>query len=82
MTQCKIVEDIFLISLNKERVSSTDGKVNCKSVFASLSSHDEASDSVLSALVNDVASRPGARSLLEKKLVMLANQNNELPADG
>ena len=29
-----------------------------------------------------MASRSGALSLLEKKLVMLANQSNELPADG
>ena len=46
------------------------------------SSSDEAADTIMSALVADVVSRPGALSLLERKLVMLSNQNNELPADG
>ena len=32
-------------------------------------------------LVADVSSRSGAFSLLEKKLVLLSNQGNELPAD-
>ena len=36
----------------------------------------------MTAFVADVSSRPGALSLLEKKLVTLSNQSNELPSDG
>ncbi len=43
---------------------------------------NEAATAVLMNLVADVQGRAGAFSLLEKKLVTLSNQNNELPADG
>ena len=38
-------------------------------------------DAIVKELVADVSSRSGAFSLLEKKLVLLSNQGNELPAD-
>ncbi|GAX80724.1 hypothetical protein CEUSTIGMA_g8159.t1 [Chlamydomonas eustigma] len=44
-------------------------------------SKNEAADDVLASFVADVKSRPGAMSLLEKKLVTLSSANNELAAD-
>lgn len=44
-------------------------------------SKDDAAEAVLSSFVSDVMSRPGAMSLLEKKLVTLSSANNELPVD-